>query len=139
MKVIDASNSIYGRLSAHVAKQLLEGESIKIINADKCVITGTKEFIIKDFEERRDIGSVRKGPYYPRTPDQILRRSIKNMLPSKKTHGKEALARCLVYCGVPEDLKGAQVETVEKAKNKRLSNFMTLSEISERLGYKVKI
>ena len=61
------------------------------------------------------------------------------MLPSKKTHGKDALARCLVYCGVPADLKDAQVEIVEKAKNKRLSNFMTLSEISERLGYKVKL
>ncbi len=139
MRVIDASNAIYGRLSAHIAKQLLEGETIRIVNADKCVITGSKDFIIDDFEKRRDIGSVRKGPYYPRTPDQILRRSIKNMLPSKKTHGKEALARCLVYCGVPSELKDAKVETIDSAKNKRLSNFVTLSEISERLGYKVRL
>ncbi|EQD37771.1 Ribosomal protein L13, partial [mine drainage metagenome] len=43
MRVIDASNAIYGRLSAHVAKQLLDGETIKIVNADKCVITGSKD------------------------------------------------------------------------------------------------
>ncbi len=138
MKIIDASNSIYGRLSAYVAKQLLNGEEISIINADKCVITGSRKFIINDFLARRDIGSVRKGPHYPRTPEQILRRSIKNMLPSKKTHGKDALHRCMVYSGVPSELKETKAEVVDKAVNKKLSNFVTLSEISERLGYKVK-
>ena len=44
----------------------------------------------------------------------------------------------MVYCGVPEDLKGMQFETVEKAMNKKLSNYLTLSEISLSLGYKVK-
>jgi large subunit ribosomal protein L13 len=138
MKYIDATNMIYGRLSSVVAKDLLAGESVKIVNADKCVITGSKPFVLNHFKERREIGSVRKGPHYPRTPDQILRRSIKNMLPSKKTTGKEALKRCMVYCGVPEDLKGMQFETVEKAMNKKLSNYLTLSEISLSLGYKVK-
>ena len=139
MKVIDASNSIYGRLSAHVAKQLLEGESIKIINADKCVITGTKEFIIKDFEERRDIGSVRKGPYYPRNPKAILKRSIGDMLPKDKAKGKEALKRCIVYDGVPPELKDKQFEKFEKAQNNRVSGFVTLTEVAKIMGKEVKV
>lgn len=138
MKIIDASNTVYGRLSTQIAKDLLNGETITIVNAEKCVITGAKKYQIKRFLERRDIGSVRKGPYYPRTPHAILRRSIKNMLPSKTTHGKEALKRCHVYSGVPRDLKDATLLRIEKADNYKVSNFVTLAEISTQLGYKVK-
>lgn len=139
MKVIDASNTIYGRLSTEVAKDLLKGETITIVNAEKCVITGARKYQIKRFLERRDIGSVRKGPYYPRTPHAILRRSIKNMLPSKTTHGKEALKRCRVYSGVPEEFKDSSLLRIEKADNHKVSNFVTLAEISTQLGYEVKL
>ncbi len=138
MKIIDASNTVYGRLSTHVAKALLNGETITVVNADKCVITGARKYQVKRFLERRDIGSVRKGPYYPRTPHAILRRSIKNMLPSKTSHGKEALKRCHVYSGVPVDLKDAELLRVEKADNHKVSDFVTLAELSTELGYEVK-
>ena len=90
MLYIDGENMIYGRLSTFVAKSLLNGEDVVIINAHKVVVTGSRDFVLKKFRERRDIGSVRKGPYYPRTPSQILRRSIGDMIPKKKTTGKEA-------------------------------------------------
>lgn len=138
MKIIDASNTVYGRLSTVVAKDLLNGETITIVNADKCVITGSRKYQVKRFLERRDIGSVRKGPYYPRTPHMILRRSIKNMLPSKTSHGKEALKRCHVYSGVPKEFKDKDIVRIEKADNHKVSDYVTLAEISMQLGYKVK-
>ena len=42
---------------------------------------------------------VRKGPYYPRTPDQIMRRSVSEMLPIKKTKGLEALKNARYTAG----------------------------------------
>ncbi|KAA8922432.1 50S ribosomal protein L13 [Thermoplasma sp.] len=134
MRVIDASGAIYGRLSAYVAKRLLEGEEITIVNASKAVITGNKEFVIGKFKERRDIGSVRKGPYYPKTPENILRRSIGDMLPKKITKGKEALARCKVYRNVPPDVDKEKVEKVEGVMTDKVSGIITLGDLSRELG-----
>lgn len=136
MKIIDGNNLIYGRLSTHIAKLLLEGEEIVIVNADKVAVTGSREFVLGRFKERREIGSVRKGPYYPRTSNQILRRSIGDMLPKKKTRGSEALGRCRVFSGLPTEYKDASLETVESAKNDRVSRYVTLNEIAKSLGGK---
>lgn len=137
MIYIDAENAIYGKLSTYVAKQLLNGEGVVIVNAEKVVITGSKKFLISRFKERRDIGSVRKGPQYPKTADQILRRSIKNMLPSKTTTGKDALKRCVVYRGRPKSLDGTDFVKVDSASNHKVSGYLTLRDISQELGQKV--
>ena len=136
LKIIDGTNLIYGRLSAHVAKELLRGEEVVIVNAKNVAVTGSEEFVLKKFRERLDIGSVRKGPYYPRTSNQILRRSIGDMLPKKKTTGKDALSRCLVFSSVPKEYVGKDMETVEEVKNSKVSGFVTLGKVAERLGGK---
>lgn len=136
LKIIDGTNLVYGRLSAIVAKQLLSGEEIVIVNAKNVAVTGSREFVIRKFRERLDIGSVRKGPYYPRTSNQILRRSIGDMLPKKKTTGKEALARCKVYSSVPKEFQGKEMSTIEEVRNSKVSGFVTLGEVAERLGGK---
>ncbi|RLI06236.1 50S ribosomal protein L13, partial [Candidatus Bathyarchaeota archaeon] len=38
--VIDASGLILGRMASIVAKRLLEGEQIEIVNAEKAVVSG---------------------------------------------------------------------------------------------------
>lgn len=139
MLYIDAENSIYGRLSTYIAKRLLEGEEVTVVNAEKVVITGSRDYVIKSFLERRDIGSVRKGPYYPRTPSGILRRSIGDMLPKKKDKGKSALKRCKVYPGVPDFLKNNEFSKVEEAANNRVSGFVKLEDISRNLGAEVRV
>lgn len=136
MKIINGDNLVYGRLSTHIAKLLLSGEEIVIVNADKVAVTGSREFVLSKFRERRDIGSVRKGPYYPRTSNQILRRSIGDMLPKKKAKGSDALKRCKVFSGVPTEFKELEMETVDTAKNDRVSRFLTLNEIAKNLGGK---
>lgn len=136
MKIIDGTNLVYGRLSAIVAKELLSGEEIIIVNARNVAVTGSREFVFRKFRERLDIGSVRKGPYYPRTSNQILRRSIGDMLPKKKTTGKDALARCKVYSSIPRELQGKQFSTIEEVRNYKVSGFVTLGEVAERLGGK---
>ena len=40
MVVIDATGHVIGRLSSAVAKRLLNGEDVVIVNAEKSLITG---------------------------------------------------------------------------------------------------
>lgn len=134
MIYIDGDNHIYGRLSTYVAKQLLLGEEIVIVNASKIAITGSRKFILEKFNHRRNIGSVRKGPYYPRTPDQIMRRSVSEMLPIKKTKGLDALKKCKVYSGIPKSLAEVEFIKIDKAMNTNATGFITLGDISKILG-----
>ncbi len=138
MLYIDADNAVYGRLSSYVAKMLLEGEEVVIVNASKAVITGKSNYIIRQFLARRDIGSVRKGPYYPRTPSAILRRSIGDMLPKKKARGKDALKRCKVYPSIPMELRDKKFAKIDKAVNQRTSGYISLGDVSKHLGARVK-
>ncbi|MCL4344887.1 MAG: 50S ribosomal protein L13 [Candidatus Thermoplasmatota archaeon] len=140
MKVIDASNCIYGRLSTIIAKELLNtDEKIVVVNAADTVVTGSRKYVLKRFLSRRDIGSVRKGPYYPRVPKAILKRSIGEMLPKKTTRGKEALRRCIVYDGVPSEYRDVEKVILDKAKNTKVSGYVTLAEVARIMGREVKV
>ena len=41
--IIDAKGLILGRLASNVAKRLLDGESVIILNAEKAAISGKKQ------------------------------------------------------------------------------------------------
>ncbi len=138
MKVVDANNMVVGRLASKIAKDLLNGEEIVVVNAEKAVIIGGKDYIVGKYTERRNIGSVRKGPHYPRMPDKILRRTVRGMLPMKKSKGKNAYKRLRVYMGVPKELEGKKAEVYEDAKNNKLKGYITLKDLSIQLGAKLR-
>ncbi len=129
--IIDANKAVVGRLSSYVAKQLLKGEKVIIINAEKAIITGNKEDIIREFEEKRARGVPKYGPFFPRRPDLILRRIIRGMLPYKKPHGLKAYKNLKVYMGTPDDVKG----DVKKFGKEMKTRYTTLYDISRKLGW----
>ena len=55
MKIIDASNCILGRLASSIAKELLNGEEVHIINAERAVISGTKNRVFGEYIEKRKL------------------------------------------------------------------------------------
>lgn len=134
MVVIDATGHIIGRLSSAVAKRLLNGENVVIVNAEKALITGRRGWLLDEFRHRRERGSQRKGPFYPRRPDRILWRSIRGMIPYQQPRGREAMKRLRVYVAVPGAVKDAPLERVPGADRIRTVRYMTLGEVSERLG-----
>ena len=136
-QVIDATDLLVGRMGTVVAKRLLEGESIDIINAEKAVISGNKKFILQDYRERKLLGAPMRGPYYPKRPDMILRRMIRGMLPYAKPRGKEAFARLMCYMSVPSEFAEKKAETIVAAKYSKLPNFkyITIKQISAELGF----
>ncbi|MHC1584820.1 MAG: 50S ribosomal protein L13 [Candidatus Syntropharchaeia archaeon] len=138
MKVIDADGLILGRLASITAKRLLNGESIVIVNAEKAIISGSKVTTFEEYRTMREKGSKEKGPYFPRMPDRILKRTVRGMLPYKKARGREALSRLRVYIGVPDEYKDIEKESIEEAHMNRLSSFkyIKLGELSRKLGAK---
>ncbi len=138
MIVIDADGHVMGRLSSNVAQMILRGEEVIIVNADKVLITGGKTSILADYKQRKDRGKIRKGPFYPRRADLILKRSVKGMIPHDKSKGREAYKRLKVFVGIPTEFKSERMETIEKAMQVNTSKYITLGEISAFLGSKVR-
>jgi large subunit ribosomal protein L13 len=138
LTIIDADGQILGRLGSTVAKRLLSGEEINIINAEKVVISGNRDTTLLKYRTMREKGSKEKGPYYPKRADMILKRAIRGMLPYKKMKGRLALAKLRVYIGAPREFVNIKTETIEAASKSRLSTakLIELEDISERLGAK---
>lgn len=130
--VIDASGATLGRLSSMLAKRLLEGEEIAVVNSEKAIIVGSKKEIESRYKVKREVGgSKRKGPFFPRMPDRILKRTVRGMLPYQQPKGRKAYKNLKAYIGVPEEF---EKEKFEKVKQSNPSSYMTLKELSEYLG-----
>ena len=133
--VVDARDCILGRVASNVSQRAMDGETIAVINAEQAIITGSKEDVLEKFETRVNLGSD-QGPYYPKRPDMIAKRSIRGMIPYKKPRGREAFENVRVYVGNPFDEDG---EVLDDTSLDRLSNirFVQLGEVSEYLGANV--
>ncbi len=134
--IIDSEGAVLGRLCTVVAKRLLNGEEIMVVNAEKAIVTGKKVMIKAHFKHEREVGTYRKGPFYPRMPDRIMKRTIRGMIPYQEPHGRTAFKRLKCYIGVPRELQGQTFEKITSAE-KHPADFMTLQEVAQFLGAKV--
>jgi len=136
--IIDATDSILGRIAAVAAKQALKGEKVDIINAENAVVTGSKQQVLAKYKQMRERGGPYHGPYIPRQPHMLLKRTIRGMLPHKQERGQLALKRIKCHIGVPEGLVGKEAEKVANASIAKLqtSRFITLKQLTKELGVK---
>ena len=139
MKIIDATDAIIGRLATRVAKMLLLGETIVLVNSEKVVITGTKERVLAKYKQTRERGIPLRGPYYPRRADMILKRTIRGMLPYKQEKGELALKRLTCHLSVPSELEGKSFEKIKEAdiSNSNSNKHVDLLTVSKFLGAKL--
>jgi len=137
--VVDATNHIAGRLSSNVAKLLLKGNRVSIVNCDKIMISGARSNIISEYKEFLEINSInhwKHGPKHPRRPDTIMKRMIRGMLPREKTSGKEAHKRLRTYIGSPKEVKSFKKIKFEKAMIRNSSsNYTTMANLGRTIGW----
>ena len=132
--IIDANDLVVGRLASFVAKNALLGEKIDIVNSEKAVVIGSPKNILANYKQLRARGDAMYGPYFPRTPERILKRTIRGMLPHKHTRGKDAFKSIKCYKGIPARFQDQSTSTIEKAKRTADKlKFMSLQRISELL------
>ena len=134
--IIDAKGLILGRMASIIAKRLLQGESVIVLNAEKTAISGKRLQIVKEAKTFLEVGHPRKGPYHPRRPDRIVRRTIRGMLPRKKPKGRQAFKRLRVYLGAPMEFEDKEIQTILEASAEKLkSPYITVGELAKEIGW----
>lgn len=136
---VDASDQIAGRLSSKVAKLILSGKKVVVVNAEKALISGSRTSVVNQWKERLELASHVNpiyGPIHPRRPDNILRRMVRGMVPRKKPKGATAMKRLRVYVGVPSALSEAKTTKFEDATATRpIPVYVTMGDLSRSLGW----
>jgi len=134
--LINADGLILGRMASEVAKKLLNGEKVIIVNAEKAIISGKKNSKVAEAKEFLEVGAPMRGPFHYRRPDRIVRKTVRGMLPFKKPKGKTALKKLKVFISLPEDLKGQQIAPLKEAQAAKLRGpYFTLAELAKEIGW----
>jgi large subunit ribosomal protein L13 len=138
--VVDGTNHIAGRLASNVAKLLLQGQRVTVVNCEKIMMSGTRANQLKEYNEFLEINSIiniKHGPVHYRRPDTIMAKMIRQMLPfDRKPSGKLAFHRLRTYIGAPKETKPIEKIQFEKALIKKApSNYTELSEICRVIGW----
>ncbi|MEK6858638.1 MAG: 50S ribosomal protein L13 [Nanoarchaeota archaeon] len=128
--VIDAANALLGRLASYVAKRALLGHNVVVVNCNHVLLSGNKAFIGAHYRARRARGgSALKGPNFPRSPERIVKRTIRGMLPYRQMRGSQAFKRIRCYNDVPEQYASTSLIKAGKEKPIKTMSLEALSKI----------
>jgi len=134
--IVNAEGLILGRMASIIAKQLLNGEEIIVVNAEKAVISGKRKSKVIEAKEFLEVGSPGRGPLHYKRPDRIVRKTVRGMLPFKQPKGKQAYKRLKVFIGIPDELKAHKMETLKHAKAEKLTcPYFTVGEFAKEIGW----
>lgn len=126
--VIDAKDGVLGRIAALAAKQSLLGKEVIVVNCEKAIITGNPRNSIDSYLQKRARGgTAQRGPYFPKNPELLLKRTVRGMLDHSHGRGHAAFKRVTCYNLVP-----AEYEHTKKVSMKR--EIKTKSISLERLN-----
>ncbi len=134
--LVNAEGLIVGRKCSKVAKRLLKGEEVKILNAEKAVFSGKKKSKVLEAHVFLEVGAPRRGPFHYRRPDRFLRKAVRGMVPYKQPKGKNAYKRLKVFMVIPLELKDQQMITFTEASSANLKGpHFTLGEMAKEIGW----
>lgn len=99
--IVDGKEAVLGRMGSFVAKELLKGKSVIVVNSGEVIISGKGDQFAAKIQRKRKMGqgSSLKGPKYSAKEDRLLKRIIRGMLPWDKPKGREAHRRLRCYVG----------------------------------------
>lgn len=144
--VFNADGLIMGRLASTVAELLLKAaredrdDKVVIINSEKAIVSGRPRSVLNTYHAKYELNHSRKGPFFPRMPDMILKRTVRGMLPyQKKSSGRRALRNLRVEIGCPSHLEADLPEGHESGDDSKIrralpERFILLGDISANLG-----
>ncbi len=141
MILLDAKNGIAGRIAAKIAKELLKGNDVRIVNVEEAFISGSPGEVVNKYYKRRQMtqkANPETAAKWPRKPDLFFKKIITGMLPKHSSRQKDALAKLRVYVGVPKEL---QDEVKNAAKPEKLisevkGRSISVKDICHRLGFR---
>ena len=128
--IYDGREAVFGRLASVVAKDLLKGNSVDVINCGEIIVSGDKKIFAKKILTKREMGSggSLKGPKYPRVADRLVKRMIRGMLPRDRMKGQDAFRRLKCYVG-NGNLKEDELKNIIKLNHKKPMKYSSIKEI----------
>jgi large subunit ribosomal protein L13 len=134
---VNAEGQIIGRMCSKIAKILLDGDEVIILNAEKAVFSGKKKSKVVEAKEFLEVGAPERGPFHYRRPDRFLRKTVRGMLPFKQPKGKAAYKRLKAFMGVPAEFKDKKMISFEEAQSIKLKGpHFTLAELATEIGWR---
>lgn len=141
--VLDGKDHILGRLAAVVAKQLLNGQRVVIVRAEKIVLTGQIERHLRSWALYKKKNSVtnpsRGGPWHYKSPAKYLWKVIRGMIPHKTARGAAAMGRLKVFEGCPHPYSVQKKVVITNALKAIMMDsfrkFSYLGELASRVGW----
>lgn len=137
LKVISAEGKILGRLASRIASMAKEGKTVRVVKSEDAVISGDEQKVLNDYKTKKDRGARDRGPYFPKRPDRILKRTVKGMLPSNPS-GRDALDNVRTYLDVPEEFEDYEEVDVKEGDDLLNRNYVKLGRVSKHIGWKGK-
>jgi large subunit ribosomal protein L13 len=136
--IIDAKDAILGRLSSYVAKQVLLGNKVDVVNCEECLVSGRKHATLDEYKRKMHRKAPNKGPFFYRRPDMLVKRTIRGMLPFKRARGMDAFKNIKCYIGTPENLKNEKALVIESASISELNSadYLKVKDICKSVGWK---
>lgn len=129
--IVDASQTILGRLVSFIAKQSLLGKKVIVVNCENALLTGRRAMVIAEYgQARRRGGSSQNGPHFPNTPARVIKRTSRGMVKYDQGRGLAAYKRIICYDGVPAEFAESKKLNFPSEK---LTKTMTLGELCSRI------
>ncbi len=144
--VFNADGLIMGRLASTVAELLIKAaredrdDKVIIINSEKAIVSGRPRSVLNTYQAKYKLNHPRKGPFFPRMPDMIMKRTVRGMLPyQRKNVGRRAIRNLKVEIGCPSHLEsdlpdGHELGDDSKIRRALPDRFILLGDISANLG-----
>jgi large subunit ribosomal protein L13 len=130
-------DNVAGRLASKVAKAIINGERVTVINSQDLVMVGNKKSILEKFTTRVD-GAVKSnphyGPKYDRIPSKIFRRMVRNMLPTKKRAKERIIKQLRVFNTTAKGIDSKEAIIFEEIKFNHRNNYIKLKDVALLLG-----
>ncbi|MFH0927323.1 MAG: 50S ribosomal protein L13 [Candidatus Micrarchaeota archaeon] len=139
MKIYDAKGAVVGRMAAKVAKDLLSGEEVHVLNAAQMIFSGSPKYhkekltINRSLTDKRNPENAEK---FPRVPYMLFKKAVGGMLPKKSQRGRDALKRLRAYDAIPAEIDASKAEVYAPAVKDSLQKSMTLGNLCKAFGYK---
>lgn len=128
--IIDAKDSVLGRVASYAAKQALFGKEVVILNCNDALLTGRRNMVLEQYSHMRSRGKgAQKGPIIPRVAEKLMKRTIRGMLEYTQRRGEAALDRVICYNKVPKEFESAKKISLSRELKTKVTKLGEIAKI----------
>jgi len=136
---VDVKGLVAGRVASKIAKEVVKGEKVIVLNAEEAVIVGNPEATMEKYKTRTQVkvlSNPHYGPKYERIPSKMFRRMVRGMLPNRPRAVERYIKMVTVYNKTPKLVPKEDTKSFEEFKYSERHKALTLGEIAKALGGK---